>query len=142
MSTLKGISQMFLHVGKNEVDEFDPELKLDSDRFVFSDAYHNLWHFDILNMHSASRSTASTNEVRAELNLCPVSSDYHEDQTGTATRSIWRSQFRIVPLAKHSDLQDQQEPGWQHDCIVRGGDYMELFHAQTQSYLTVDWRST
>ena len=50
---------------------------------------------------------------------------------------MWRSQFRIVPVAKYSSLVDEHDAA-KNDYIVRGGDYVEAFHRQSQGYLSVD----
>lgn len=47
---------------------------------------------------------------------------------------IRRSRYSTLP---DRDAQDQN---LKHDYAVRGGDYMEIFHNQTQSYLAVDTR--
>ena len=49
---------------------------------------------------------------------------------------MWRSQFRIVPVAKYSSLVDEHDAA-KNDYIVRGGDYVEAFHRQSQGYLSV-----
>lgn len=43
-----------------------------------------------------------------------------------------------MPVAKYTSLPDDQERGEKNDYVVRGGDYMELFHRQSQAYLSVD----
>eukprot|EP01043_Picozoa_sp_COSAG02_P012623 COSAG02_NODE_490_length_21240_cov_7.601343_5_plen_390_part_00 len=55
-----------------------------------------------------------------------------------AVENRWRSQFRIVPVAKYTTLQEDQESGAKNDYVVRGGDYVEIFHRQSQGYLSID----
>eukprot|EP01046_Picozoa_sp_COSAG06_P003612 COSAG06_NODE_143_length_22242_cov_21.978323_13_plen_2744_part_00 len=56
-----------------------------------------------------------------------------------ADSNLWRSQLRIVPVAKYSSLVDEHDAA-KNDYIVRGGDYVEVFHRQSQGYLSVDSR--
>ena len=43
-----------------------------------------------------------------------------------------------MPVAKYTTLQEDHEHGAQNDYTVRGGDYVEVFHRQSQAYLSID----
>jgi|EP01043_Picozoa_sp_COSAG02_P031618 hypothetical protein len=83
-----------------------------------------------LNMHIGKDDEGETNDFkpRAELNLCTPVDEMDVGNT-------WRRHFRIVPVAKFSTSEKSQG-----DAIVRGGDYVEVFHRQSQGYLAVDRR--
>ena len=55
------------------------------------------------------------------------------EQSGVEDQDAWRTQFRIIPVAKFSSVAGEE-------AVVRGGDYVEVFHRQSQGYLAVDTR--
>lgn len=79
---------------------------------------------------SSTPRSASGAKNRSELNLYAAQGDTDEG----SSRNTWRTQFRIVPVAKFTA---EKSKG---DVIVRGGDYVEVFHRQSQGYLAVDHR--
>lgn len=80
--------------------------------------------------------TPDERKSRVELNLSPSKPDYDTDNA-----NLWRTQFRIVPVAKFgvSDNNPMQlGRGGGRGGYVCGGDYVEVFHRQSQGYLSVD----
>lgn len=83
------------------------------------------------NNASGTPTPASEFKSRSELNLYTAQGDTDAD----SSRNSWRTRFRVVPVAKFNAVEKSKG-----DVMVRGGDYVEVFHRQSQGYLTVDHR--
>jgi|EP01046_Picozoa_sp_COSAG06_P016112 hypothetical protein len=109
IQSMKKSANLFMHVGTDTLSAEESEESADRDG-------------QGLNKEAEDPYSGS------ELNLCPRKGDFRSSENENG----WRTQFRVVPVAKYNYV------GKAADTTCRGGDYLELFHRQSQAYLAVD----
>lgn len=110
IQSMKKSSNLFMHVGK------DVEMSTGDGAAANPDG---------------SSTWSDEHKTRSELNLCSPKGDFAVGDNP----NMWRAQFRIVPVAKFNNVEKKES-----DVVIRGGDYAEVFHRQSQGYLAVDTR--